>query len=212
MKRLVLFIMSAIMAVAANAQQKTIIRYHSVTKSDTTKIVWEEAVTDNGRQVTIVIGPQTTVIFSDRNYITRKCLITDKSQGTDVVITLSSDSKYHIEGTFKNKSYQVEHKSSGKIWVQNISYSVGHLSHIKGDFQYECFRPDNLEFAEMQAVSKGADTFRSQNVRDVKISPTGLKAAFWSCHYYLNDQWEYIGYRGVNGGPGTPETIMYRVE
>jgi len=211
MKRLFFFVLLAAAVTAANAQKKVITHYNSVTKSDTTRIVWEETVTENGRQVTIVIGPQTTVIYSDKDYITRECHITDQTQGTDVTITLSSG-KYLIQGTFKKKAYKSEHKSSGKLWIQNISYSVGHLSHIKGDFQYECFRPDNLDFSEMQAINKGNEEFRSTSVKSIKICPAGLKAAFWSCHYYLNDRWEYVGYRGVNGGPGTPETIMYRVD
>jgi len=210
MKHLLIFVLLAV-GVSASAQTKTVTHYHSVTKTDTTAIEWKESVNGDARHVTIEIGPQTTVIISDRDYITRQCHITDRTQGTDITITLSSGT-YHIQGTFKNKSYSHDHKSSGKLWVQNISYSVGHLSHTKGDFEYECFRPDNLDFSEMQALYKGADTFRSSTVKNIRISPTGLKSAFWSCHYYLNDLWEYVGYRGINGGPGTPETLMYKVD
>jgi len=211
MKRLSIFILLVVVHLTASAQNKTVTHYHSVTKSDTTRIVWNETVSESGRQVTIVIGPQTTVIYSGLDYITRKCHITDRTQGTDVTITLL-EGKYSVQGTFRNKSYRDEHKSSGKIWVQNISYSIGYLSHTKGDFQYECFRPDNLDFAEMQTIDKGSETFRTAALKSIKVCPTGMKSAFWSCRYYLNDRWEYVGYRAVHGGPGTPETIMYRVD
>lgn len=211
MKTLLITILLSAVTLSAYAKAEQTIYYHSVTKSDTTRIKWIESETENGRRVTITIGSQLTVIDSDRNYVTTGCHITDRAAGTDVTISLSAG-KYILRGTFRNKACHLECQSAGRLWVQNISYSVGHLAHLKGSFEYECFRPDNLEFSEMQASDKGMTSFRGERVRDIKISPSGLKAAFWSCHYYLDDDWRYVAYRGVNGGPGTSETIMYRVQ
>ena len=46
-----------------------------------------------------------------------------------------------------------------------------------------------------------------KNAVRIEVSLTGFMSAFWSCDYYFDtNTLMFVGYKGVNGGPGTPET------
>lgn len=135
--------------------------------------------------------------------------IIDSIGHTNLTITLYN-SNYYFKGIFNNQPYDKTVKSKGYPWHQNIAYSAGKILINKKSFNYECFRPDNLELYVMQAERKNNLTvFNNQNAYKVKVRLTGLLSHFWSCLYYFNSEnHQFIGYKGVNGGPGTPETII----
>lgn len=135
--------------------------------------------------------------------------VIDSIRHTNLTITLYN-SNYYFKGIFNNQPYDKTVKSKGYPWHQNIAYSAGKILINKKSFTYECFRPDNLELYVMQAERKNNLTvFNNQNAYEVKVRLTGLLSHFWSCLYYFNaENHQFIGYKGVNGGPGTPETII----
>lgn len=59
----------------------------------------------------------------------------------------------------------------------------------------------------MSATKKGAEKFDGKNAVRIEVSLTGFMSAFWSCDYYFDtNTLMLVGYKGINGGPGTPET------
>jgi len=206
---LIFLITAAILPLHAQKRVKN--AYYSITDKDTTVYLWDETVSGDSRKITITKGTQVAEIVSGEDYITRSTHISDPSDKTDITITLKNGT-YTIEGRFHGKNYHDTVKSRGYPWIQNISYSVGAIMKNRTSYKYECFRPDNLDFEQMQAEYSGETSFRTLPVRDIKITPGGLKSLFWSCHYYLDEAGRYAGYRGVNGGPGTPETIIIPAE
>lgn len=71
------------------------------------------------------------------------------------------------------------------------------------------FRPDNIKLYTMVAETQGTERLEGVNLYKITVSPTGFLSAFWSCSYYfVPTTLKFIGYKGVNGKPGTPETII----
>ncbi len=211
-RTLLLMILLIPVTVPPSHAQNTVRRtYLSITGKDTTVYLWDETVSGDSRKITVTKGTQVAEIVSGEDYVTRSTHISDPSDKTDITITLKNGI-YVIEGRFHGKNYHDTVNSKGYPWIQNISYSVGAIMKNRTSYKYECFRPDNLDFEQMQAEYSGETRFRTLPVRDIKITPGGLKSLFWSCRYYLDETGRYVGYRGVNGGPGTPETIIIPAE
>ncbi len=115
--------------------------------------------------------------------------------------------KYSISGKFNGKPISKTVKSKGKPWYQNIAYNAGLTLKNGKSLEYECFRPDNIKLYTMSAVKKGIERFDGGHTVKIEVSLTGFMSAFWSCDYYFDTATlMFVGYKGVNGGPGTPET------
>lgn len=205
----------------AQAQQRS---FESVCGTKKSIIIWEERIktaSDKGETITqnqttkAIICLTTSQDSEVHHYHLSPSLttlfwhLTDFTKHTDLTITLYN-SNYHLKGTFNNRLYNKVIKSKGYPWHQNIAYSAGQSLTSKKTFKYECFRPDNLELYVMQAEqTNGSVIFNNQNACEVKVRLTGGLSRFWNCLYYFNaEDHQFIGYKGVNGGPGTPKTII----
>lgn len=61
----------------------------------------------------------------------------------------------------------------------------------------------------MVAEARGIELLNGMNAYKINVSPTGFLSAFWSCLYYFDPATlNFVGYKGVNGKSGTPETII----
>ncbi len=61
----------------------------------------------------------------------------------------------------------------------------------------------------MMAETQDIEKFENMDALKVTVTLTGFLSAFWSCSYYFSPTaLKFIGYKGVNGKPGTPETII----
>lgn len=53
----------------------------------------------------------------------------------------------------------------------------------------------------------GTVRFDGKNALRIEVGLSGFMSVFWSCDYYFDPHTlMFVGYKGVNGGPGTPET------
>lgn len=221
----VYFIISCIvccLSYKAQAQQRS---FESVCGTEKSIITWKErsattadkvGTTTRNKTVENTITCLTTSQNSEVHHYrfspsltTLSWHLTNSAKHTDLTITLYN-SNYYLKGTFNNRSYNKIVKSKGYPWHQNIAYSAGQSFMGKTSFKYECFRPDNLELYVMKAEQTSSSvTFNNQNACEVKVRLTGILSHFWSCLYYFNaENHQFIGYKGINGGPGTPETII----
>ena len=129
-----------------------------------------------------------------------------KSSNTNLSISLNNGI-YSISGKFNGKQISKKVKSKGKPWYQNIAYNAGLTLKNGRSVEYECFRPDNIKLYTMSAAKKGTEKLDGKNAVRIEVSLTGFMSAFWSCDYYFDtSSLMFVGYKGVNGGFGTPET------
>ena len=188
----------------AQIQQRS---FESVCGKEKSMITWNEKTENN---IIFLTTSQNSEVHHYR--LLPSCTIhswqlTDSIKHTNLTVILYNN--YYFKGIFNNRPYSKTVKSKGYPWYQNIAYSAGQTVN-KNSIKYECFRPDNLELYVMQAERKaGTVVFNNQKAYEIKVKLTGLLSHFWSCLYYFNAaNHQFIGYKGINGGPGTPETII----
>ena len=112
-------------------------------------------------------------------YKTESWKMVNASTTTDLTVTLNNGT-YSISGFLNGKRISKTIKSKGKPWYQNIAYNAALTLKNAKSVEYECFRPDNMKLYTMSATN----------------------------YYFNSDTRMFVGYKGINGGPGTPETII----
>lgn len=171
-------------------------------------IVWQEEKANGNNYLYVTQENEQHEYVMNKSFQTEKWKVTNIQLKTDLTIELRNNI-YSITGKFKGKSITKTIKSNGYVWYQNIAYNAGVLLKDKKIVKYECFRPDNIKLYTMVAEAQGMEQFMGTNTNKIKVSLTGLLSAFWSCSYYFNPETlSFVGYKGVNGKPGTPETII----
>lgn len=182
--------------------------YLSICGEQQASIIWQEKRANDKIYLYVTQGDE------HHEYVMNKLLQTEKWKTvnpplrTDLTIELHNDI-YLITGYFKGRYISKTVKSNGYVWHQNIAYNAGILLKNKETVKYECFRPDNIKLFTMMAEAQGTEKFNGKDANKIVVSLTGILSAFWSCVYYIDPvTLKFIGYKGVNGKPGTPETII----
>ena len=183
-------------------------QYLSEFNRQQTTIVWQEKRINEKIYLYAMQEDERHEYIMNQSLQTEKWKIVNPLSQTDLTLELHVNT-YWITVKFKGKPITKTVKSKGYIWYQNIAYNAGVLLKDKKIVKYECFRPDNIKLYTMVAEAQGMEQFMGTNTNKIKVSLTGLLSAFWSCSYYFNPETlSFVGYKGVNGKPGTPETII----
>lgn len=103
-------------------------------------------------------------------------------------------------------------------WFQPLSYSLHEFLISKDSVM--CFwsvRPDTFDVVLLSATKTGSETlvFGGLEVpaKKVEIRIKGFFAPFWhGTYWYRLDDLLFLQYRGVNGPPGTAETLIRLLE
>lgn len=175
------------------------------------KVHWTvKKLSDGNTQLNIIFGCRKSIQVLDRNYRTLSWYLCDSDLDIDAKVVLK-DGFYHITGKIKGKNIDRKEKSSGLPWYQNIGLSGGYvLKGANASVTYESVRPSNMEIYPMKSTFVEETTLNGLKVWDMKTSPNGVLSKLWSCHYYIctsTNGNRFIGYRGVEGAPGTEETV-----
>ena len=202
MKHLFITLLSLFLTITALAQERI---YISTCGKTRTAIKWSEENKDGKIYLHTVQGVEVHEYVLDNSYKTESWKIVDTSSNTNLTISLKNGI-YSISGIFKGKPISKTVKSKGKPWYQNIAYNAGLTLKNGKSVEYECFRPDNMKLYTMSATKKGVEKFDGKNAVRIEVGLTGIMSAFWSCDYYFDTiTLSFVGYKGVNGAPGTPE-------
>lgn len=203
MKHIITMLFLLLFAAFCIAQEREFISTCGKTQ---TAIKWSEEHKNGKIQLNTANGSERHEYFIGGGYKTERWKIVNPSTKTDLTVSLNRGT-YTISGRFKGKPISKTVKSRGKPWYQNIAYNAG-LTLKKGkSVEYECFRPDNMKLYNMSATKKGIDKFDGKSALRIEVALTGFMSVFWSCDYYFDPHTLlFVGYKGVNGGPGTPET------
>lgn len=203
MKHIITITLTLFLTAFATAQERNYISTCGKTK---TSIKWTGERKDGKIHLHTVQGNEKHEYLLGNSYKTESCKIANASSNTNLSISLSNGI-YSISGKFKGEQISKTVKSKGKPWYQNIAYNAGLILKNDKSVEYECFRPDNMKLYTMSATKKGSEKFDGKNAVRIEVSLTGFMSAFWSCDYYFDtNTLMFVGYKGVNGGPGTPET------
>lgn len=171
-----------------------------------TAIKWSEEHKNGKIQLNTVQGSERHEYLIGNGYKTESWRIVNPSTNTYLIVSLNRGT-YTLSGRFKGKPISKTVKSKGKPWYQNIAYNAGLTLKNGKTVEYECFRPDNMKLYTMSATKKGIVKFDGKNALKIEVALTGFMSVFWSCDYYFDPHTLlFVGYKGVNGGPGTPET------
>lgn len=171
-------------------------------------IVWQEKKTNEKIYLYVTQGDEQHEYVMNKSFQTEKWQVINLPLHTDLTIELHNNI-YSVTGKFKGKSIAKTVKSSGYAWYQNIAYNAGMSSEGKKAVKYECFRPDNIKLYTMVAEVQGTEQFKGTSTQKITVSLTGFLSVFWSCSYYFDPATlKFVGYKGINGKPGTPETII----
>ena len=203
MMHLFVIALTLFLAVFVMAQERNYISTCGKTK---TSVKWSEEHKDGKIYLNTIQGNERHEYILDNGYKTESWKIINPVSNTSLTVSLKNG-KYSISGKFNGKPISKTVKSKGKPWYQNIAYNAGLTLKNGKSLEYECFRPDNIKLYTMSAVKKGIEKFDGRNTVKIEVSLTGFMSAFWSCDYYFDTATlMFVGYKGVNGGPGTPET------
>ncbi len=206
MKKIHLFTIVLLFFTLPILAQKT--SYLSECGAQQATIVWQENRTNGKRHLDVTQGDERHEYVMNKSFQTEKWKVVNLPSQTDLTIELHNGT-YSIAGKFKGKSIAKTVKSKGYVWYQNIAYNAGISLKDKRAVRYECFRPDNIKLYTMVAETQGTEKFEGMNANKITVSLTGFLSVFWSCSYYFDPATlKFIGYKGVNGKPGTPETII----
>lgn len=203
MKHIIVIALTLFLTVFVMAQERNYISTCGKTK---TSVKWSEEHKDGKIYLNTVQGNERHEYILGSGYKTESWKIINPVSNTNLTVSLKNG-KYSISGRFNGKPISKTVKSKGKPWYQNIAYNAGLTLKNGKSLEYECFRPDNIKLYTMSAVKKGIEKFDGRNTVKIEVSLTGFMSAFWSCDYYFDTATlMFVGYKGVNGGPGTPET------
>lgn len=203
MKHIIAIALTLFLTVFVMAQERNYISTCGKTK---TSVKWSEEHKDGKIYLNTVQGNEKHEYILDNGYKTESWKIINPVSNTSLTVNLKNG-KYSISGKFNGKQISKTVKSKGKPWYQNIAYNAGLTLKNGKSLEYECFRPDNIKLYTMSAVKKGIEKFDGRNTIKIEICLTGFMSVFWSCDYYFDTTTlMFVGYKGVNGGPGTPET------
>ena len=203
MKHIIVIALTLFLAVFVMAQERNYISTCGKTK---TSVKWSEEHKDGKIYLNTIQGNERHEYILDNGYKTESWKIINPVSNTSLTVSLKNG-KYSISGKFNGKPISKTVKSKGKPWYQNIAYNAGLTLKNGKSLEYECFRPDNIKLYTMSAVKKGIERFDGGHTVKIEVRLTGFMSAFWSCDYYFDTATlMFVGYKGVNGGPGTPET------
>ncbi|MBN2088475.1 hypothetical protein JW964_02635 [candidate division KSB1 bacterium] len=123
-----------------------------------------------------------------------------------------------ISGTLHGNSIQKTEKIDNNPWFQAMAFSlISFVNSEQTSTEFWSLRPTDFKPFKMKAKKETRETltFNQTTVetQKVKVSLTGFLSVFWSSYYWfsINDG-TWMRYEGVNGPPGTPKTIIERIQ
>ncbi len=123
-----------------------------------------------------------------------------------------------IRGVFKSKPIERSIKTDNDPWYQPMSFSLSKLSKSrKKAVTFWTLNPMNLKPYKMKALNYGKETIningKEIKTYKIKVILTGFRSMFWHAFYwYRADDNALVRYKGVDGPPTSPVTLISLVE
>jgi len=185
-------------------------RYRQSTENDVFDYTWEKE-SQNPVKIQIIEPVDQFVTFCDTagqtlewKFLNAKTRITAKRNKNTI----------HVSGTFQNQVYNKIIPIGDEEWYQALSYSLRQMALSgKAIETFWMIRMDNLAPIQLKAVRMEPEAIsvfgQTVMTHKLKITLTGLLQNLWSAHYWFrSSDGVFLQYKGTNGPPGTPETLI----
>ena len=119
-----------------------------------------------------------------------------------------------IEGQNNGQRFRHQKRIDAAPWYQPLSFALrAMLNADQFAATFWMIRPDTLTPVKLTAEKQQVEPLNieghSVDARRVRVSVAGWASLLWHSHYWFRtDDHLFIQYRGVNGPPGTPETVV----
>lgn len=164
-------------------------------------------------KLTTDLGKERDITRMAVDFSTQSWSVDNPTTETNMEV-LRKDNKLIFSGTFEGEKIEKTSTIDAAPWYQALSLSLRQFTdQSRNHSEFWSIRPDNLTVHHLQ-VSREAEEILNLNgisstVIKLKIQLTGLKSAFWSCHYWLRkSDGLFVRYEGSSGPPGWPLTIV----
>lgn len=163
-------------------------------------------------KATITTGTRKEYFTMNDKFETSEYRVVDATTDTDATVTRSGDT-YTFKGKNNGKPINRTEKSDGLPWYQNVEFNGATVADGKKPVKFECIRYTEMDKHTMQVTNKGEAEVEGMKAVKVRASLTGVLAGVWGCDYYYDAKTgQFIVYKAVEGGPGTPETVIKPVK
>lgn len=123
-----------------------------------------------------------------------------------------------VMGIFRSKPIEKNIKIDKDPWYQPMSFSLSMLPKSKKKVvTFWTINPKDLQPYKMKALNYGKETMtingKEVKTYKIKVILSGLRSLFWHAFYwYRVDDNTLVQYKGVDGPPTSPVTIINLVE
>lgn len=161
---------------------------------------------------TFISGSETTVTYNDSTR-TLRMTVKDSLAATELLI-LRQDNYLVITGRQQGKTVNKNLQIDDRPWFQAISHSLyDFVKSEDSEIEFWFLLVNGLQAYKLKALKAGLETItlngREYETCKVKVTPKGILSALWSSYYwYRTSDGLFVQYKGRNGPPGTPYTIV----
>lgn len=119
-----------------------------------------------------------------------------------------------ISGTVRGGAVDRTVPLQTAAWYQFAEFSLGRMvAARRNEAVYSLFWPDKMSFYVMKAAVTGDETIsidgKEIDAVRVRVTLAGFRSLFWSSFFWFRKpDYLFVKYRGVNGLPGTAETVI----
>ncbi|MEW5908512.1 MAG: hypothetical protein AB1659_01775 [Thermodesulfobacteriota bacterium] len=130
------------------------------------------------------------------------------------VIAKKMGAEIHIAGTFQDRPYEEKVPMNNERWYQALPYALRQMvGSGRDEATFMMIRPDTLAPLRLKAVrlEPEAVTISGKKVfaHKLRLTLNGLLENMWSAYYWFrHSDGVFLQYKGTNGPPGTPETLI----
>ena len=199
----------AFLAAASSYAFSQEVRHYVLTcGKEKTNVDWTIQKSSGTLKATITTGSRKEYFTMNDRFETSEYRVVDATTDTDATVTRAGDT-YTFKGRNHGKSIDRTEKSDGLPWYQNVEFNGATVADGKKPVKFECIRYTEMDRHTMQVVNKGETEVEGMKAVKVRASLTGVLAGVWGCDYYYDAATgQFIVYKAVEGGPGTPETVI----
>lgn len=214
MKYIFIFLISLFFSLNLEAKEY---KYIERTGSCYTDIFWKIKSEKYWTVLETKRAQETYTTTNDSHLNTLEWHLINPSDKTDIVAKRQKNS-IRVTGVFKSKPIEKNIKIDKDTWYQPMSFSLSKLPKSKKKTViFWTLNPNDLKPYKMKALNYGKETINI-NGKDIKtykikVILAGFRSIFWHAFYwYRVDDDTLIQYKGVDGPPTNPVTVISLAE
>jgi hypothetical protein len=189
-------------------------RYKQITGGNTFFYTWEKE-SHNPIKIRIIEPKDTFTILCDTAGETMEWVLSNQRSS---VIAKKIGSEIHISGIFQDHPYEEKVPMKNERWYQALPYALRQMIRSgKEEDTFLMIRPDTLAPLRLKAVRLEPETITVSEKKipahKLRLTLTGLLENMWSAYYWFRfSDGVFLQYKGTNGPPGTPETLIQLID